>query len=244
MKCHRGCDNRLVIDVLRRAGCWDVTDKLSVTSSTANGRRHREEETHEYVLKLWRDAQPITDTLAETYLRHRGIAGPLPRSLRFSVLKHSGTGLYLPTMLGAVQGPDRQITGLQRTFLRGDGTGKAAVASPRMMLGKVRGGAVRLAAAEREIAIGEGLETCLSYQRAMGISTWAALSAEGIKGIVLPPLPLAGMVHLLVDLDPAGEASCAAAAERLSREVPVRQTLPPRRRPRFQRCNPGGRFAR
>jgi hypothetical protein len=35
---------------------------------------------------------------------------------------------------------------------------------------------------------------------------------------VLPPLPLAGTVYLLVDLDEAGEHATRIAAERLSRE--------------------------
>ncbi|MGH7091933.1 MAG: toprim domain-containing protein, partial [Stellaceae bacterium] len=155
------------------------------------------------------------------YLRERGIRGPLPPTLRYGMLRHSDTDLLLPCMVGAVQrAPDRAVVALHRTFLTITGSAviRAAVTSPRKMLGSVRGGAVRLAAAEPEMAIGEGIETCLSYQRATGISTWAALSAAGVVNVVLPPLPAAAVVHLLVDLDPAGEAACAAAAERLSRE--------------------------
>ena len=183
---------------MRRDGLWPDTDKYD---ARRDRNPRRDTDTVEYVRKIWREAQSIGDTPAETYLRNRGIAGPIPVSLRYSVLKHTDTGLMLPCMIGAVQAADRQITGLQRTFLRLDGTDKAPVSSPRKMLGKVGGGAVRLAASEAEMACGEGLETSLSYQRATGISTWAALSAEGIKAIVMPPLPMAATVHLLVDLE-------------------------------------------
>jgi hypothetical protein len=78
----------------------------------------------------------------------------LPISLRYHpTLKHTDTGLLLPTMVAAVQAPDRSITGIHRTYLRADGTGKAQVPSPRKMLGTISGGAVRLAAAGRDLAL-------------------------------------------------------------------------------------------
>jgi len=121
-------------------------------------------------------------------------------------------------MVGAVQGPDRSICGLQRTFLRADGADKAAVSSPRKMLGRVGGGAVRFAGAESELAVGEGIETCLAFQEATGMPTWAALSTSGLRAIVLPPLPLAATVYIIADADPPGEAAAQDAARRLSRE--------------------------
>ncbi|HVC52759.1 MAG TPA: toprim domain-containing protein [Stellaceae bacterium] len=217
LKCHAGCDQRAVLAAIRSAG--GAVEKCEPRNNhTATERHRREAETRELVSKIWREARPIAGTLGESYLRERGITGPLPPTLRFSTLRHSDTGLFLPAIVAAVQGPDRSLTGLQRTYLRGDGLTKAPVNSPRKMLGSVRCAAVRLAAAESEMAIGEGIETGMSYQRATGIPTWAALSASGITNIVLPALPLAATVHLLVDLDPAGEGACAAAAERLSRE--------------------------
>ena len=51
---------------------------------------------------------------------------------------------------------------IHRTFLKKDGTGKAPVPRQKMMLGPCAGGAVRLAEAGERIAVGEGIETCLS----------------------------------------------------------------------------------
>jgi hypothetical protein len=214
VKCHRGCDPRHVVTVLRNTGHWPaVADKLSLTS--AADRRDREEETRRYLLSIWREARPLAGTPAETYLRERGLR-EFPPTLRFSVLKHTDTGLMLPAMVAAVQAPDRSICGLHRTYLRMDGAGKAPVSKPRKMLGRYMRGAIRLAAAEAEMAIGEGIETCLSYMQATGIPTWAAICAGNMTAIELPPI--VRIVHLLVDLDPAGEEAAQAAAARLARE--------------------------
>jgi putative DNA primase/helicase len=79
-------------------------------------------------------------------------------------------------------------------------------------------GAVRLAAAGAELALGEGIETCLAFQQMTGTATWSVLSASGFHSVVLPPLPLASTVFLLVDLDPAGEQATSVAADRFTRE--------------------------
>ena len=62
------------------------------------------------------------------------------------------------------------------------------------MLGPCKGGAVRLAAPGATLMVADGLETALSVWIATGIPTWAALSAGGIRSLILPPLPLASGV--------------------------------------------------
>jgi putative DNA primase/helicase len=219
VKCHAGCNPRDVVDVLLAAGRWSASTAQQPAPAIGAERRRREEQTRQYVFGIWRSVRLIDGTPAERYLRNRGIAGALPPTLRYHPgLKHTDTGLLLPCMVAAVQAPDRSISGLHRTFLRSDGADKAAVSHPKKMLGKVAGGAVRLAAAEAELAISEGIETGLSWKLATGIATWAALSTSGMTAIVLPPLPLAATVYLLIDLDVAGEAAAQTAAARLTRE--------------------------
>ena len=75
-----------------------------------------------------------------------------------------------------------------------------------MMLGPTRGGAVRLSEPGETLAIGEGLESCLSAMHATGIPTWAALSTSGLKTLSLPAD--VRDVIVLADGDDAGE--CAA----------------------------------
>jgi hypothetical protein len=146
------------------------------------------------------------------------------------VLKHTDTGFFLPAMVAAVQAPDRSITGLHRTYLQPDGAGKAQVPSPRKMLGAICGGTVRLGAAGFELALGEGIETCLSFMQMTGIPTWAALSTSGMRSAIPPSAPAAQTIFLIVDLDPAGEDAARAAAARLSSEGRKVKVGPARRR--------------
>lgn len=84
--------------------------------------------------RLWQEAQPITGTLAETYLRGRGITCPLPPVLRFHPdCWHGPTAKRYPAMVGAVQGAG--LPALHRTYLRADGSGKADIEPARAMLG-------------------------------------------------------------------------------------------------------------
>ena len=142
---------------------------------------------------------------------------PPPASLRYHpALKHGPTGLLLPCMVAGVQAHDGTITGIQRTFLRTDGTDKAGVSNPKMMLGDIAGGAVRFAKAAPKLCIGEGIESALAVMQESGIPTWAALSTSLMKRIILPPE--VKQVVVCADNDPAGIAAAQAAARRLQDE--------------------------
>jgi putative DNA primase/helicase len=216
VKCHAGCDPRDIVAALQRDRRWrDVHDPPRKKGKP----KHTAEDTRRYLLSIWHECRPISGTPAERYLRGRDIASGLPPSLRYHpALKHTDIGALLPCMVAAVQDPTERIFGLHRTYLQAESASKAPISRPRKMLGQHVTGAVRLAAASPRIAVGEEIETCLSFQQATGIPTWAGLSTGGIRSIVLPPLPLAGTVYLLVDLDEAGEHATRIAAERLSRE--------------------------
>ncbi len=175
---------------------------------------------------IWRKAVPAAGTLVDVYLRSRGITAPIPPTIRCANLKHGPTGMRLPAMVCAVQGPDRDVTGVHRTFLRLDGKAKAPFTKPKLMLGRCVGGAVRLAAAGPILAIGEGIETSLTVMQESGIPTWAALSTTGMVGVVLPPC--VREVILCPDGDePGSDAARAAASRFLSEGRKVRVARPP-----------------
>ena len=139
---------------------------------------------------------PAIGTLAEVYLRSRGIEHPPPPSLRFaSALFHRESGGKFPAMLGGIQDIDGHVVGVHRTFLRRDGTGKAEVEPAKKVGGIAWGGAVRLTAAQPVMVIGEGIETTLSalssfYAAEHGAALiegepaafWAALSLGNLAG--------------------------------------------------------------
>lgn len=164
-------------------------------------------------LRLWQDAQPIAGTLAETYLRGRGIACDLPNTLRFAPSCWHVSAKRLPAMVARVEGC--AMAAVHRTYLRGDGMGKAEVEPTKAMLGSTQGGAVRLAEGPGPLVVCEGLETGLSLLSGLlrePATVWAALSTSGIRGLLLPESP--GRLILAPDGDDPGRAAASGLAIR------------------------------
>jgi putative DNA primase/helicase len=179
--------------------------------------------------ELWIQAAAAKGTLVDVYLRSRGIVTPIPPTLRFlSLAKHSPSNQLLPAMIAAVTvWPERRPCAVHRTFLAGDGNGKAPVDTPRMTLGPCRGGAVRLAEATDQLMVGEGIETCLAAMQATGRPAWAALSTGGLRTLAIPAH--VKVVVILADADLPGEEAAQYAALRWAREGRrVRIARPPK----------------
>ncbi len=164
--------------------------------------------------RLWRDAQPIAGTIAEAYLRERGITCELPRTLRFHPqCWHGPTARRWPAMVAAVQGAG--AAAVHRTWLRPDGTGKADIDPAKAMLGATAGGAVRLTDGLSRLVVCEGIETALSLSCGLldaPAAIWAALSTSGLRGLRLPARP--GRLTIAPDGDGPGRESAHALAER------------------------------
>jgi phage/plasmid primase-like uncharacterized protein len=133
-------------------------------------------------------------------------------------------------MVALAEHVERGPVAVHITYLRPDGKGKADVDKPKAIFGPVAGAAVRLGMprAGEWLAVGEGLETTLSVAVTCSMPAWAALSAGGIKKLVLPPE--ATLVLICVDHDASGTGERAArdaAARWLAEGRRVRITLPP-----------------
>lgn len=166
------------------------------------------------IAAIWGRSQPIGGTIAEAYLRARGYTGPISSVLRFGRGKHPSGDGYHPMLIAAVllEGRTDQCVALHRTFLKPEGSGKTNLEPAKMTLGPCKGGAVPLAPVGPAIAIGEGIESSLSYQQLIGIPTWAALSTSGIKNLQLPAE--VREVTIAVDPDVPGIRAAHAAAQR------------------------------
>ena len=173
-----------------------------------------------YARTLWEQAVDAKNTAVEAYLNSRGINGPIPPSLRFHpALKHVDSCQTLPAMVVVVRvWPGENVSGIQRTWLRRDGSGKADVIPSKKSLGPTAGGAVHLSSPGPVLGLAEGVETALSVQQELGLPMWACLGSGGISKVMLPDLPLAEEVHLYVDGDDAGRDAIADAGERFSFE--------------------------
>ena len=164
---------------------------------------------------LWKEAQPIDGTPAETYLREaRGITCSLPDTLRFHPqCWHGPTAKQYPALVAFVQGSDGAC--VHRTYLRADGTNKAALDRKKMMLGVAAGGAVKLTDGPEALVVAEGIETALSLASGLlrGPATiWAALSTSGIRALRLPDAP--AQLTIAPDGDTAGRKAANVLADR------------------------------
>ena len=169
-----------------------------------------------FALDLWRGANPA-GPIATTYLQGRGISIAPPPSIREEEgLKHGPTGLALPAILCAIQGPDRHVVAVHRTFLKSDFSAKANVSQARMMLGPMSGNVVRLAPAAEKIALAEGLENGLSVaQSCPGLSVWCCLSVSNLA----PHLP-DQVTDVIMCLDgDAPDSTAFQVAERCVQEL-------------------------
>ena len=209
----RLAEHRDVLDEARRF--------LSLASSDAPFRRRRmDRDTTLPGQRLFTGSAPIIGSVAETYLRSRGITD-LTRldALRFHPRCFYRADAHAPAerwpaLIAAVSDPSGRITGVQRTYLARDGSAKAPLAAPRKALGRIAGNAVRFGDPGEVMIIGEGVETVLSLRAilpAMPIA--AALSAQNLGAVRLPPS--LRRLYIAADRDEAG----LGAAERLRKRA-------------------------
>jgi putative DNA primase/helicase len=210
---------RGTVERAQSAGLWRAprAEKGSLLGGKAFSASKDEGKNQAAAAAIWRCSRPADGTCVEAYLRKaRGYTGPLPRTLRFAWGKHpSDPGRQHPMMVAAVLYGSR-IVAVHRTFLRQDGNGKAKLDPDKMTLGPCKGGAVPLAPAGPVLAVAEGIETALSYMAVTGTPTWAALSAGGIRNLILPECVCE--VVIAADPDPVGIMAAHAAARRWLRE--------------------------
>jgi DNA primase len=162
------------------------------------------------VRAIWRGAVPAPGTPAEIYLRWRGLDLAILESIRFARLKYGKTGRDYPCLIACIAGPDNRLCGLQRTFLAENGEGKADVPKPKLSLGRVAGGAIRLAPAAEELVVCEGLEDGLTLQQELGRTVWVSAGTA-----MLPAMQFPGLVRSVSiggDADEAGQKAARMAA--------------------------------
>lgn len=167
-------------------------------------------------LRIWFESGRAEGTYVETYLRSRGIQGSLPSTLRFHPRLFHASRTYHPAMVAAVTlWPNKTLSGVHRTYLAADGSGKASLSPNKMMLGPVKGGAVRLAPIGTKLILAEGIETALSCLYATNIPTWSCLSTSGMVDVVVPPLEITTEIIICADGDGAGQRAADKLATRL-----------------------------
>ena len=169
--------------------------------------------------RLWHMTRPLIGSLAETYLRGRGITDLRgTANLRFHPSCYwrpegDGPTEAWPAMIAAVTDLDGRITGAHRTWLIRDGSGKAPLDPPRKAMGDLLGNAVRFGKVQDVMAAGEGIETILSLRQGLPIMPMvSALSAGHLAAVLFPPH--LRRLYIVRDIDPAGDAARDSLVDR------------------------------
>lgn len=182
-----------------------------------------------FILKMC--AKPA-ETVVETYLRSRGLDLPPTEDIKF----HSSltdwndrtAPIGRPAMVAIVRRPDtgEATGGVHRTYLAEDGSRKADVAKPKMMLGPCDGVVMLMPmGADGSLGVSEGIESGLAAHKLFGVPTWATLSTSGMRNFVFPP----GLKRLAIFADRGadGEGTAFHLRERaLARGIDASVTLP------------------
>jgi hypothetical protein len=225
--CFAGCDPRDVLAELRRRGLTDGDvkpraprddgDEKQRRANALIGRRLSDRKRIAEVVALWGATEP-PGTVIAAYLVNRGITLPVPEVLRWAP--------DACAMVARIDDLHGRLTGVHRTFFYVSGRGWRR--RNRRMLGRAKGGAVRLAPAAERLMVGEGIETVMSAMQATGLPGWAALSTSGMTALTLPGIVRDVIILADNDLSGAGERAARAAASRWVREGrTVRIAMPP-----------------
>jgi putative DNA primase/helicase len=224
--CWGGCDRRDVLAELRRLGCLGGHYAEHRLLAVSPQRQNDDLQRTVWARRIWVSAQDASQSPVEAYLKSRGIDLPMPPSLRWAPrCWHGASRTHLPAMVARVDHPERGFVGVHRTYLTPDNRRR-----DRASLGPIGGGAVRLGAVRvgEWLALAEGIETALSITTSCRIPAWAALSAGGVRKVVLPPE--ATMVLICADNDEnrVGQDAAEDAADRfLAEGRRVRVAMPP-----------------
>lgn len=162
--------------------------------------------------RLWQISRPIRGSLAGTYLRARGLTDLRGAdSLRFHpdcYYRPEGEGPTetWPALIAEVTDLEGRLTGVHRTWLARDGSGKAPLDPARKAVGDLLGHAVRFGRVQDIMAAGEGIETVLSLRQVLPkMPMVSALSAAHLAAILFP----SGLrrLYIIRDNDPAGNGA-------------------------------------
>jgi hypothetical protein len=183
------------------------------------------------VIRILGETEVRDGSLVDDYIRGRGLVTDSP-VLRFHRhLFHKNSGTSGPAMVAPVQNVDGKIVALHRTWIDPLTTRKANIKPPRMALGPIAGGAIRIneAVPGHALLVAEGIETAIAAGMIHHLPVWSAVSGAGLGSLVLPPAIDHVVIAVDNDLNLVGSKQANKLHVRLLAQNPrakVRQALP------------------
>jgi hypothetical protein len=169
--------------------------------------------------RLFAMSRSIAGTVAETYLRNRGITALHgTANLRFHPRcyyrpDHDAPTQTWPAVIAAVTDFGGKITGAHRTWLDPSGEDKPPIDTPRRAMGHLLGNAVRFDMPRDVMAAGEGIETVLSLRCVIPTMPMAAALSAAHLAAILFPVTLRRL-YIVRDNDAAGDGAAASLIDR------------------------------
>lgn len=202
--CFAGCSQDQVLTALAGRGVSPA--RMFSGNAEGDACANADKPAHRaFAERIWREATPIGDTPAKSYLEARGIRAA-SRALRFhprTPLGPKGNTQYLPALIAAVT-MDHGLVAIHRTFLNPTRPAVPPFDYPKRALGSLASGAVRLFdPVEGRLGLAEGIESALAAKALTQIPCWASLGNERF-GLVSIPESVREL-HLFVDHDAGGE---------------------------------------
>jgi hypothetical protein len=244
----RGC--RAAGDVIDLVKWLDGVDTMIAVKSLARDkvppkpkRREPTAEASDYAAEqhrkarwLWSQRQPIAGTAAERYLRSRGYEGLVPATLAYLAQRKPGQHPALIAAFAIVGESEPgvlvepvNVESVHLTLLQLDGSGKADVERPKLMVGSpldlsrnaywddYLGRPIVLAPPNDMLgmAVTEGIEDALSVYAATGLGVWAAGAAGFMPSLAAAMPDWIDCVTIYAHADEAGQRGAIVLAERL-----------------------------
>jgi hypothetical protein len=191
---------------------------IAAVKPTEHQEKESDREKTERALRIWDEASEVNGTLAEDYLRRRGLELPDgDHALRYFSPCPFGDTRY-PALIALF----RDVRTDEAKAIHRVALAPGGILIAKRMLGRVGGCAVKLDASEhieQGLVIGEGIETCLAARMRGLKPCWALGSAGAIKQF--PVLAGIDCLTILVDNDEpdrngrrAGPGAAAECSER------------------------------
>jgi hypothetical protein len=205
--CFAGCDPLDILDAIHDNILDKNGDDKPTPATASKDPSEYKRQQRGKALRLWRQRRPIAGTIAERYLRGRGITCALPTTLGFLPPRKPE---HHPAMIAAfalVDETPRPVVAVHLTLLKPDGSGKAEIDKPKIMVGSPSGQPIVVAVPNDllGLAICEGIEDALTAHQLTGLGAWAAGAAGfmGALGTVVPDYIEA--VTIFAHADKAGQ---------------------------------------
>lgn len=177
-------------------------------------------------LRIWEASQPIRGTIADDYLRSRGLwlpkeveaGGQLRYQPQCAFKLQNGSTVNLPAMVALMTDP---VTGepkaIHRTALAEGGLGKSLIeglGNPKKVLGHARGAVIRLCPTDgaKSLGLAEGIENAIAAICGGASPVWAAGMANNVR--LFPVLEGVGALNIFADRGDAGERAASEAGQR------------------------------